>query len=115
MVVKKGDKWLGVLGIADRLAQGVKEVLSRLREAGMSSHVMLNGNNSGVGEAVVKEVGIDSVKADLMPEDKVAAIKEMVIVHTHVAMVGDRENDAPALASATVGIAMGGAGNRSCP
>lgn len=110
MVVKKGDKWLGIIGIADRPRKGVKEVLNRLRDAGMRSLVMLTGDNSGVGNAVGKEVGIDLVKANLMPEDKVAAIQEMISAHTNVAMIGDGVNDAPALAAATVGIAMGGAG-----
>ena len=71
---------------------------------------MLTGDNRGVGEAIGKEVGVDEVKADLLPEDKVSAIKAMLATHGRVAMVGDGVNDAPALANATVGIAMGGAG-----
>jgi Cd2+/Zn2+-exporting ATPase len=71
---------------------------------------MLTGDNRGVGESVGKEVGVDEVRADLLPEDKVTAIKEMLPAYGQVAMVGDGVNDAPALAHATVGIAMGGAG-----
>lgn len=71
---------------------------------------MLTGDNRGVGEAIAREVGADEVRADLLPEGKVAAIRELLTAHRRVAMVGDGVNDAPALAHATVGIAMGGAG-----
>jgi Cd2+/Zn2+-exporting ATPase len=71
---------------------------------------MLTGDNKGVGAAVGSEVGVDAVHADLLPEDKVGVIKDMLKTHRAVAMVGDGVNDAPALAQATVGIAMGGAG-----
>jgi Cd2+/Zn2+-exporting ATPase len=71
---------------------------------------MLTGDNAGVGEAVGRDVGVDDVRAGLLPEDKVTAIQELLMKHEMVAMVGDGVNDAPALANATVGIAMGGAG-----
>jgi Cd2+/Zn2+-exporting ATPase len=71
---------------------------------------MLTGDNAGVGEAVGRDVGVDDVRAGLLPEDKVTAIQELLTKHEMVAMVGDGVNDAPALANATVGIAMGGAG-----
>ena len=110
MAVRHGARWLGVLGIADRPREGVTEVLGRLRALGIRSLVMLTGDNRGVGAAVGREVGVDEVRADLLPEDKVSAIREMLSAHGQVAMVGDGVNDAPALANATVGIAMGGAG-----
>lgn len=110
MAVRHGDRWLGVIGVADRPREGVDEILGRLRGLEIKPLVMLTGDNRGVGEAVGKEVGVDEVKADLLPEDKVSAIKEMLSTHGRVAMVGDGVNDAPALANATVGIAMGGAG-----
>ena len=110
MAVRHGGRWLGVLGVADRPREGVKEVLGRLRALGIRPLVMLTGDNSGVGEAIGKEVGVDEVRSDLLPEDKVTALKEMLAAHGRVAMVGDGVNDAPALANATVGIAMGGAG-----
>ena len=110
MVVRHGDRWLGVLGLADRPRDDVRAVLDRLRGQGIRTLVMLTGDNRGVGEAIGKEVGVDEVKAELLPEDKVKAIRELLDAHGQVAMVGDGVNDAPALAHATVGIAMGGAG-----
>lgn len=110
MVVRQGDRWLGALGLADRPREGVREVLGRLRGLGLRPLVMLTGDNRGVGDAVGREVGVDEVRAELMPEDKVTAIRELLKAHLQVAMIGDGVNDAPALANATVGIAMGGAG-----
>jgi Cd2+/Zn2+-exporting ATPase len=102
-------RWLGVLGVADEPRANVHETLDRLRGSGIKRIVMLTGDNAGVGNAVGRAVGISEVRASLMPEDKVMAIKELAL-QGHVAMVGDGVNDAPALAHATVGIAMGGAG-----
>ncbi len=112
MVVRASDRpieWLGVIGVADQPRPNVREALADLRKAGARRIVMLTGDNAGVGAAIGKAVGIDDVRAQLMPEDKVTAIKELTS-HGKVAMVGDGVNDAPALAHATVGIAMGGAG-----
>ena len=110
MIVRQGERWLGVLGMADKPREGVKSVLDALRKLGIRSIVMLTGDHRGVGDAIGKEVGVDEVRAELMPEDKVTAIKALLEKHKRVAMVGDGVNDAPALAQATVGIAMGGAG-----
>lgn len=110
MVVRHDADWLGVIGVADRPREGVRAVLDQLRALGIRSLVMLTGDNRGVGEAIGREVGVDAVRADLLPEDKVTSIKELLEEHGQVAMVGDGVNDAPALAHATVGIAMGGAG-----
>ncbi|MCC6906865.1 MAG: cadmium-translocating P-type ATPase [Phycisphaerales bacterium] len=110
VVVRHGERWLGVIGVADQPRAGARAVLDQLRGLGIQRIVMLTGDNRGVGEAVGREVGVDEVKAGLLPEDKVAAIREMVQTYGSVAMVGDGVNDAPALANATVGIAMGGAG-----
>lgn len=109
MVVQRGGRWLGVIGIADEPRADVSATLDRLRAVGIRRIVMLTGDNAGVGKAVGDAVGIDDVRAGLLPEDKVTAIKELA-AHGRVAMVGDGVNDAPALAHATVGIAMGGAG-----
>ncbi len=110
MIVRQAERWLGVLGMADKPREGVKNVLDALRKLGIRSIVMLTGDHRGVGDAIGKEVGVDEVRAELMPEDKVTAIKALLEKHERVAMVGDGVNDAPALAQATVGIAMGGAG-----
>lgn len=110
VMVRHGDRWLGVIGIADRPREGTRAVLDQLRGLGIKRIVMLTGDNPGVGQAVGHEVGVDEVKAGLLPEEKVAAIRELMQSYGSVAMVGDGVNDAPALANATVGIAMGGAG-----
>ena len=110
MAVRHGERFLGVIGLADKPRPGVRAVLDSLRDLGIQRIVMLTGDNKGIGDRIGTEVGVDEVKADLMPEDKVTVIKELVARHGKVAMVGDGVNDAPALAAATVGIAMGGAG-----
>jgi len=104
-----GDGWLGVIGVADAPRPGVRDTLNRLRAVWVRRIVMLTGDNAGVGKAVGDAVGVDEVRAGLLPEDKVTAIAELAR-DGRVAMVGDGVNDAPALAHATVGIAMGGAG-----
>lgn len=104
-----GDGWLGIIGVADEPRPGVRETLDRLRAVGIRRIVMLTGDNAGVGKAVGDAVGVSDVRARLLPEDKVKAIAELAR-DGRVAMVGDGVNDAPALAHATVGIAMGGAG-----
>jgi Cd2+/Zn2+-exporting ATPase len=103
------DGWLGVIGIADEPRANAPATLERLRAVGMKRIVMLTGDNQGVGDAVGRAVGVDEVRAGLLPEDKVEAIRTLAEAG-RVAMVGDGVNDAPALAHATVGIAMGGAG-----
>ena len=110
MAVKHGDRWLGAIGVADEPRPGVRRTLDELRKLGLGPLVMLTGDHAGVGEAVGRAVGVDQVRADLLPEDKVKIVREMLAEHGQVAMTGDGVNDAPALANATVGIAMGGAG-----
>jgi Cd2+/Zn2+-exporting ATPase len=110
MAVRSGEQWLGVIGVADRPREGAREVLQQLRGMGIGTLAMLTGDNQGVGEAIAREVGVTEVKAELLPDDKVTAVRDLLREHGQVAMVGDGVNDAPALAHATVGIAMGGAG-----
>jgi Cd2+/Zn2+-exporting ATPase len=109
-IVKQGERWLGVLGVADELRTTARPTLDALRKLGIRPIVMLTGDNRGVGEAVGKLAGVDEVRAGLLPEDKVDEIRAMADKYKRVGMIGDGINDAPALANATVGIAMGGAG-----
>ena len=105
-----GDgKWLGVIGVADEQRAEIADTLAALRGLGVQSIVMLTGDNAAVASSVALTIGVDDVRSGLMPEDKVAAIRALA-AEGSVAMVGDGVNDAPALAHATVGIAMGGAG-----
>lgn len=110
MVVQAGDRFLGVLALADTPRDDAGEMIGRLHALGIRNTIMLTGDNERVGQAIGRAVGLDEVRAGLLPEDKVAAIDELLRQHGQVAMVGDGVNDAPALARATVGIAMGGAG-----
>ncbi len=110
MIVRRGDSYLGVLGLMDTPREAAKNVIARLRELGIRRMIMLSGDNQQVANAVAKEVGIDEAIGDLMPDDKVEAIKKLS-EQEGVAMVGDGVNDAPAMANATVGIAMGAAGS----
>jgi Cd2+/Zn2+-exporting ATPase len=110
MIVKHGSQWLGVIGLADQPRAGIRTVLDQLRMMELGPLVMLTGDNRGVAEATAKDIGIDDVRAELLPEDKVTAIRGLLKSFGRLAMVGDGVNDAPALAQATVGIAMGGAG-----
>ncbi len=110
MVVRHGPRWLGVLGLSDLPRESVGPALEQIRKMGIGPLVMLTGDHRAVGEAIGREVGMDQVIADLLPEQKVTALNELMAQHGPMAMVGDGVNDAPALAAATVGIAMGGAG-----
>jgi Zn2+/Cd2+-exporting ATPase len=110
MAVSSGGRFLGVLGLADAPRAGVQSVLAELRALGIERLVMLTGDNKDVAQRIGKELGVTDVRAELLPEDKLAAVKQLQQENGALAMVGDGVNDAPALATATVGIAMGGAG-----
>jgi Cd2+/Zn2+-exporting ATPase len=109
-VVRHGDRYLGAFGLMDTPRAAARELLTRLRDLGMTRLVMLSGDNQQVADAIAKEVGLDVAFGNLMPEDKVDAVKKLR-TEGDVAMVGDGVNDAPALAAASVGIAMGAAGS----
>jgi Zn2+/Cd2+-exporting ATPase len=100
----------GLLSIADGLRENVPEILAELRKAGVGKVVMLTGDNEGTARAIAAEAGVDEYRCELLPEDKVEAIGRLVREYQHVAMVGDGVNDAPAMAAATFGIAMGAMG-----
>ena len=106
-------QFAGLIFIADTLRPGAKEALAELKANGIKRIVMLTGDNAATANAIASELGIDEVRSDLMPEDKVTAIAELQRQGHRVAMVGDGINDAPALAKADVGIAMGGGGTQA--
>lgn len=110
MVVRQGDRDLGAIGLLDTPRETAKVALKRLHDIGLKRMIMISGDHQRAAEAIAREVGIDEAWGDLMPEDKVEAIKKLR-AETKVAMVGDGVNDAPAMATATVGVAMGAAGS----
>ena len=99
-----------VLALADQPRPNAPDMLRRLRKLGIDRTIMLTGDHAPVAAAVAAKLGIDEFHADLLPEDKVECVKQLRQKYGRVAMVGDGVNDAPAMAHATVGIAMGGAG-----
>jgi Cd2+/Zn2+-exporting ATPase len=100
----------GVIAVADRVRPQSRAAVTALREAGIRHIVMLTGDNQGTAQAIADQTGVDEVRAELLPEDKVKAVEELVAHHGTVAMVGDGVNDAPAMARASLGIAMGAVG-----
>jgi len=110
MLIQMDGQFLGILGLADTPRMGTREMLEHLYRAGIRKTIMLTGDNETVSQAIARAVGLDEVKAGLLPEDKLRVMEELVQRYGQVAMVGDGVNDAPAMARATVGIAMGGAG-----
>ena len=101
---------LGVLAIADTARQDAGKAIAALRRQGIERVVMLTGDNREVARAMAAELGVDEWRADLLPRDKVEAVGKLKSQYGEIAMVGDGVNDAPALAAASVGIAMGAAG-----
>ena len=100
----------GLIAIRDNLRTNARQAIVAFRAAGIEKVVMLTGDNERTARAIASEAGIDEIHANLKPEDKVAKVRDLTTRYGHVAMVGDGVNDAPALAEATVGIAMGAAG-----
>jgi len=111
VLVARDEQPIGIIAVADRSRDTGKAAIEMLRQQGVKSIVMLTGDGAATAEAIGRELGVDEVRAELLPEDKVAAIRELRAKHGTVAMVGDGVNDAPALALADVGIAMGAAGS----
>jgi Cd2+/Zn2+-exporting ATPase len=110
VVVGREDEVEGVIALADEIRPGAREAVQRLRDLGVQEVVMLTGDNERTARAVAERVGVDDVRAELLPDEKVEAVRELDERYDGVAMVGDGVNDAPALATATVGVAMGAAG-----
>nr|WP_260982103.1 heavy metal translocating P-type ATPase [Paenibacillus sp. 32O-W] len=109
-IVQNSQGVAGVLALQDRIRPQAKQAIARLRKLGITV-AMLTGDQRRTAQAIADEAGIDLVFAELLPEDKVTRIKELKEKYGKVTMVGDGVNDAPALATATVGIAMGAAGS----
>lgn len=111
VVVGRPDRPMGLIAVADRPRGEAAAALRRLREVGIGRIVMLTGDNRDTARAIGDDLGFDEVHAGLLPEEKVAKVRELEERYGPVAMVGDGVNDGPALAAATVGIAMGVAGS----
>ena len=109
-ILSDGVQALGVLGVADQIRAEAPDALAALRRRGIRPLVMLTGDVVRTAEAIGRQVGTDLVRAELLPDEKLQAIHDLVQRHGTVGMVGDGINDAPALAAATVGIAMGAEG-----
>ncbi len=109
MLIGTLEKINGIIAVRDEIRPEATEIISDLHSMGIKV-IMLTGDNENTARAISKEIGIDDFKAELKPEDKIKAIEDLEKEYGAVAMVGDGVNDAPALARATVGIAMGTAG-----
>jgi Cd2+/Zn2+-exporting ATPase len=101
----------GLIAVADTIRPEARQIVADLHAAGIRHVVMLTGDNRVTAQAIAREVGIDEVRAELLPEDKLHQIERLVAEYGEVAMVGDGVNDAPALARASLGIAMGAIGS----
>jgi Cd2+/Zn2+-exporting ATPase len=110
VILGDGRSVLGIIAAADLPRRESSAALAGLKALGVEHTVLLTGDNRCTAGAIAERIGVDSFRAELLPQDKVAAVRELVERHGAAAMVGDGINDAPALAAATVGIAMGAAG-----
>ena len=107
----KNNIFLGTIVINDRIKETSKESLAALKNIGIQKNVMLTGDTKEVADIVAREVGLDYAYAQLLPQDKVDKLEEILAEKNTTAYVGDGINDAPVLARADVGIAMGGIGS----
>jgi Zn2+/Cd2+-exporting ATPase len=111
ILVARDEEIVGLIAAADRPREHGRAAVAMLRRQGLEAVVMLTGDSEGTAKAIAEELDISEFRAELLPEDKLAAVAELKRRYGSVAMVGDGVNDAPALASADVGIAMGAAGS----
>jgi Cd2+/Zn2+-exporting ATPase len=110
VLVALGEKVIGILGIADPIREATQSMVQRLKDVGLKRIIMLTGDDRLTAQSIARQAGIEDVQAELLPEDKLRVIRELQENGHVVAMVGDGINDAPALAAADIGIAMGAAG-----
>jgi Cd2+/Zn2+-exporting ATPase len=111
IVVGHTEHVCGMIALADAVRPATRDAIARLRTLGVRHVVMLTGDNRPTAESVARDAGITEVMAELLPADKVLAVEALVAKFGTVAMIGDGVNDAPAMARATLGIAMGAAGS----
>lgn len=111
VAVGDGQEVWGLIAVADAVRAEAKDIVTALHRAGVEKVVMLTGDNRATAEAIAKQTGIDEVRAELLPGDKVTAVEDLVRRYGVVAMVGDGVNDAPAMGRANLGIAMGAMGS----
>jgi Cd2+/Zn2+-exporting ATPase len=111
VLLADSESVLGVIAIADRVRKDARATLQRLHSLGIEHTILLSGDNRLIAESVARELGFDEARAELLPEHKLEVIRSLQSTYRKVAMVGDGINDAPALAAADVGIAMGGIGS----
>ena len=107
LIVACDSKICGSISVSDGLRDDASEAIASLQKSGIKNVVMLTGDNHRTGEAIAKEAGINEVYANMLPEDKLEKVKELQSQGQKVAMIGDGINDAPALAAADIGVAMG--------
>ncbi|MXR20497.1 heavy metal translocating P-type ATPase [Halobacterium bonnevillei] len=110
VLVGTATELVGVIAIADEVRPAAERAVARLHDLGVERVVMLTGDNEGTARTIAERVGVDEYRAELLPDEKVDAVEALQAEYGEVAMVGDGINDAPALATADVGIAMGAAG-----
>lgn len=107
VIVARGGRILGVIGVADQVREVAADTVDLLHRQGISRVIMLTGDQEAAAQFVASRLGLDEVRAGLLPAEKVAAVQDLRRQYGAVAMIGDGVNDAPALAVADVGIAMG--------
>ncbi len=111
MLVKLGELYIGILGLMDTPREEAHQILEQLQHLGIHKMIMLTGDNQQVADGVARILGLTEARGSLLPEEKVAVVKELMDQEHRLAMIGDGVNDAPAMAQSTVGIALGASGN----
>ena len=111
MLIGKDTTIVGIIAVADEVRESSKDVIAALHSQGIEDTIMLTGDSSETAHGIAREVGVTRTEANLLPQHKLEKMKELKHQYGHVAMIGDGVNDAPALAAANIGIAMGGVGS----